>query len=95
MRVRMTGLICWFLSFGALGLLVAITLASVASYRVVSPRLLMTLWPSSIIGIADPTEFWSRVLFGVIEFGGNFLLYGSLGTVLGFCVLAANSRRRE
>jgi hypothetical protein len=48
--------------------------------------LVLTLWPFSIIGIADPTGFWNQALFAVIEFGGNFLLYGIVGTGLGIVV---------
>jgi len=46
--------------------------------------LLLTFWPSSIVGLADPDTISAKILIGVFEFGGNFLLYGFIGTGLGF-----------
>ncbi len=68
-------------------------LGGIASYRVLSPRLLLTLWPFSIIGLADPSKLSDKILFGVIELGGNFLLYGIVGTGLGFAIRLSNRVR--
>jgi hypothetical protein len=64
-----------------------------ASYRALNPKLLLALWPPSIIGIADPSTLSDKILFGVIELGGNFLLYGIVGTGLGFAVRLGNRAR--
>jgi hypothetical protein len=76
----------WFFGGGCVGILVALVLGEVASHRSLDPTLVLTLWPFSIVGIADPTGFWNQALFAVIEFGGNFLLYGIVGTGLGIVV---------
>jgi len=41
------------------------------------------LWPASIVGFADPTELSDKILCGISEYGGNFLLYGFGGTLVG------------
>jgi hypothetical protein len=86
MAIRLTGLKGWFLVSGCVGVLVALVLGGIASYRALNPRLLLTLWPFSIIGLADPSKLSDKILFGVIELGGNFLLYAVVGTALGFAV---------
>jgi hypothetical protein len=80
---RMSGPARWFLLFGCVGLLVAVTLAAIATSRMVSPIILVAQWPHSIVGIADPTNPSDKILFAVIEFGGNFILYGVVGTLVG------------
>ena len=84
--MRLAGFKSWFLISGCVGVLVAVALGMIASHRSLSPKLLLTLWPTSIIGIADPSTLSDKILFAVIEFGGNFLLYGIVGTILGFTV---------
>ena len=86
MAIKLAGLKGWFLISGCVGVLVALTLGTIASYHGLNPRLLFVLWPSSIIGIADPSKLSDKMLFAIIEFGGNFLLYGILGTALGFAI---------
>jgi hypothetical protein len=93
MAIRLAGLKGWFLISGCVGVLVALVLGIIASHQVVNPRLLLALWPPSIIGIADPSTLSDKVLFAVIEFGGNFLLYGIVGTGLGFAVRLSNRTR--
>ena len=68
----------------------ALVLALVASNRSLSPGLLLTLWPASIVGLSDPTTLSAKILIGAFEFGGNFLLYGIVGTVLGVAFRFAN-----
>ena len=86
MAIRLSGLRGWFLGSGCVGILVALVVGEIASHRSLHPMLILGLWPFSIIGIADPTGFWNQTLFAVIEFGGNFLLYGMVGTGLGIAV---------
>jgi hypothetical protein len=87
MKTRVGGMTRWFLAFGAIGLLVALAIAILAShratYRLIRPSVVMTLWPASVIGIVDPTDTSSQIVFGLIEFGGNFLLYGVVGVFFG------------
>jgi hypothetical protein len=93
MPIRLRGLKAWFLISGCVGVLVALVLGGIASYRALNPKLLLTLWPPSIIGLADPSKLSDKILFGVIELGGNFLLYGIVGTGLGFGVRLGNRVR--
>ena len=72
----------WFLVSGCLGLLVAFTLAALP-HRLIRPTVLLVLWPPSIAGLADPSTTWSQIIFAVFEFGGNFVLYGAVGTLAG------------
>ena len=90
MAIRLRGLKAWFLVSGCIGIIVALALAGMASYRSLNPKLLMTLWPPSIVGLADPTTLSGKVLIGVFEFGGNFLLYGVVGTGLGIAFRLGN-----
>lgn len=83
MPIRLRGLKAWFLVSGCIGVIVALTLATIASNRSLNPMLLLTLWPPSIVGLADPTTVSGKILIGTFEFGGNFLLYGVIGTALG------------
>jgi len=93
MPIRLQGLKAWFLVSGCIGIIVALVLALVASNRSLSPGLLLTLWPASIVGLSDPSTLTAKILIGVYEFGGNFLLYGIVGTGLGFAFRAANRAR--
>lgn len=95
MKIRLRGLKAWFLISGCIGIIVALVLAFVASGRSLNPMLILTLWPSSIAGIADPTTFSDKLLIGTYEFGGQFLLYGVVGIVLGLVfALATHVTRR-
>lgn len=82
--MRLRGLKVWFLVSGCIGIIIALLLAAAASYRELNPMLLLALWPSSIVGLSDPATLPGKILIGTSEFGGNFLLYGVVGTVLGF-----------
>lgn len=75
----------WFLIFGCVGVLVALVLLVLASRQLVRPSVLLILWPTSIAGLADPSTTWDKILTGSFEFGGNFLLYGAIGTLVGLC----------
>lgn len=82
--MRLRGLKVWFLVSGCIGILIALVLAIAASYRELNPMLLLALWPASIVGLADPATLPGKIMIGAYEFGGNFLLYGVVGIVLGF-----------
>jgi len=63
---------------------VALVLLTVTSiHHRISPSILLTLFPSSIVGIVDPSTFIDKVLVLSVEFGGNFILYGVLGLLVG------------
>jgi hypothetical protein len=73
----------WFLLSEMLGLLVALMLFAMAAQHVVVPFTLRALCPSSIIGsFADPANVWDKFTFAIFVFGGNFLLYGIIGTLM-------------
>jgi hypothetical protein len=93
MLIGIRGLKAWFLISGCIGIIVALALAAIASNHALNPMLLLTLWPPSIAGIADPTTLSDKILIGVFEFGGNFLLYGAIGTGLGAALRSGNRPR--
>jgi hypothetical protein len=56
---------------------------AMAASHLVRPTVLLVLWPSSIAGIADPSTLSDKIIVAMFEFGGNFILYGLVGTVIG------------
>jgi hypothetical protein len=56
---------------------------AMAASHLVRPTVLLVLWPSSIAGIADPSTVWDKIIVATFEFGGNFILYGAVGTLIG------------
>jgi hypothetical protein len=68
---------------GCLGVLVALILMAMAANHVVRPGVLLVLWPSSIAGIADPSTPLDKIIIATLEIGGNFLLYGIIGMLIG------------
>lgn len=93
MRIRLRGLVGWFLVSGCIGIIVALILAEIASYRSLSPKLLLTLWPASIVGLADPSTLLGKILIESYELVGNFLLYGIVGTGIGFAIRLGSRAR--
>jgi hypothetical protein len=53
--------------------------------RTSSPLLLLTLWPTSIIGFGYQGEgpWTTGLIIGILEFGGNALIYGVIGSIIG------------
>jgi hypothetical protein len=73
----------WFVISGLVGILIAVALAALARYSDVNSYILLLLWPPSIVGLADPSSPSDKIIFGVIEFGGNFIIYGVIGLFMG------------
>jgi hypothetical protein len=73
----------WFVVSGCIGVIVAGCLLFLASRREISLVVLLALFPTSIAGIVDPRSLSDKILVGAIEFGGNFALYGAIGTLIG------------
>jgi hypothetical protein len=82
-RITTKGLWRWFLVSGCVGVGVALVLLAMATRHIVSPTVLLILWPSSIAGIADPSSVSDKIMVAAFEFGGNFLLYGVIGALIG------------
>ena len=76
-------LMLWFVISGLVGILIAVALAALARYSDVNSYILLLLWPPSIVGLADPSSPSDKIIFGVIEFGGNFIIYGVIGLFMG------------
>ena len=70
---------------GIVGVLVAFVLLGLEALNVIVPGVLLVLWPSSIVGMADPANVWDKFLIATVEFGGNFVLYGIVGSLLALC----------
>jgi hypothetical protein len=53
-----------------------------------SPLLLLMLWPTSILGLGSQGESFGGInlIFRLLEFGGNALIYGVLGSIVGAVV---------
>lgn len=75
----------WFGYSGCVGIIVALVLMALGTSRMVSTTVLLVLWPSSIAGIVDPTTISDKIVVGFFEFGGNFILYGVIGILIGLC----------
>jgi hypothetical protein len=75
----------WFLVSGCLGVFVALTLMATSTRYAISPRILLVLWPPSLAGFANPSTLPGIILVALVEFGGNFILYGAIGTLVGLC----------
>jgi hypothetical protein len=52
-------------------------------HDLVSTTVALALWPSSVAGIGDPRTVADKMLTVVFTFGGEFLLYGLAGLLLG------------
>jgi hypothetical protein len=76
----------WFLISGCIGIVVAVGLAVIAMSYSVNPTLLLVLWPVSIVGLANPSAGSEKIIFGIVEFGGNFILYGVIGFLIALLV---------
>jgi hypothetical protein len=70
----------WFLVGGGIGLTVAILLSVI---RPANPIIIVSLCPTSIVGLADPKSALEKAVIGSVIFGGNFLLYEALGAIAG------------
>ena len=72
----------WFLLAGCIGVVVAVVLTLLLSHDLIPAGIAIALWPTSILGLVDPTNLRDQIITGVFTFGGNFLLYGLLGLLV-------------
>jgi hypothetical protein len=75
----------WFLGFGCLGVIIALTLTAMSTRDIIKPRVLLVLWPPALAGLANPSTLSDKILVALFEFGGNFILYGVVGALVGLC----------
>ena len=75
----------WFFISGIVGVLVEPIVLAFEALNV-APGFFLLLWPSVIFGFANPSEWWKKFLIDSIVFGGNFVLYGTVGSSLALCV---------
>ena len=71
---------------GAVGVVVALVVTLLMERDAISGDLAVALWPSGMVGLIDPVTWLSKLLTGVMMYGGQFLIYGALGLVLGGAV---------
>ena len=76
-------LVLWFVISGVIGILIAVGLAVLINYHDVNPYILLLLWPPSSLGPADPSSPFDKIIVSVVEFGGNFIIYGVIGLFVG------------
>jgi hypothetical protein len=74
----------WFLGCGVVGIVVAALLTGLMIHDLVPTGLALALWPGSIVGIVDPHTLTEKLLVVAVTFGGQFLLYGIAGLLLGY-----------
>jgi hypothetical protein len=86
MGLFVKGLRRWFLAFGCLGVLIALTLTAISTRHVIKPRILLVLWPPALAGLANPSTLSDKIIVAAFEFGGNFILYGAMGVLIGLCL---------
>jgi hypothetical protein len=82
-------------ALGGLGLFVALVLFAFAANHAVRPTVLLMLWPTSIAGIADPSDLSDKFIVALFEFGGNFVLYETIGALAGMCFHPRAAKSRE
>jgi hypothetical protein len=73
----------WFAGGGSVGILVATVVMYLARTHAIDHRVLFSIWPSSVVGIADPITIGDELLFGIVELGIQFALYGVIGLLIG------------
>jgi hypothetical protein len=83
---RQGSLFYWFLAFGVLGLAVALFLLYALSHELVVADYAIIFWPTSMVLLAANDSYWTKVLTIGFAFGGNFILYGLIGIIVGFFV---------
>jgi hypothetical protein len=69
----------WFLIAGSIGIVLAVALSRLLSHDLVPAGVVIALWPTSILGLVDPSNLRDQIITGTFTYGGNFLLYGLLG----------------
>ena len=52
------------------------------------------LWPPALAGLANPSTLSDKIIVAAFEFGGNFILYGGMGLLIGLCVQGKTQPRR-
>jgi hypothetical protein len=73
----------WFLVFGVVGLVVALIMLYALSHEVVEANLALIFWPASMVLLSESDTLWVKILTTALAFGGNFLLYGFVGLIVG------------
>ena len=72
----------WFVIAGCIGVVVAVVLTLLLSHDLIPAAVAIALWPTSILGLVDPTNLRDQIITGLFTYGGNFLLYGLLGLLV-------------
>lgn len=85
-------LVLWFVISGVIGILIAVGLAVLTNYRDVNPYILLLLWPPAFLGLAGPSSPSDKIIVSVVEFGGNFIIYGVIGLFVGMVAEAQAGR---
>ena len=90
----------WFLFSGGIGLAIAIILADLLSHDLMahdlgSGALLEVLWPASAMNRIGGPRVAAQILDALLMYGGQFLLYGSFGLLIGFTVRQIRGRRTQ
>jgi hypothetical protein len=78
----------WLVVSGLVGVLVAAAIYVLGTIHLVrmstifNPYVILALAPAWILGMANPTTLWERVILWGIVLCTNFVLYGVLGLIL-------------
>ena len=82
----------WFLCAASLGVLLGVLVFIPAIFDLLGDRVLF-VFPASIAGIAEPRTIAEKALLLLLEFGSQFLLYGSFGLAVGFALYVGRTLR--
>jgi hypothetical protein len=85
----------WFLLSGSAGLLLAFILSATSVRYRIQPVVILVLWPASVAGLANPSGLLDNTLVALVEFGGNFILYGGVGAIIGLTWQLTGGWRRR
>jgi hypothetical protein len=81
MRMLKSRWVRWFLWSGGIGLVMPFIMWLINPS---DPTITLILCPTSIAGLAEPKDRLGMAVLYLIIFGGNFLLYGTVGAVASF-----------
>jgi hypothetical protein len=81
----------------SIGLFNAVILIITGPHTMLSTGLLLALWPTSILGFGyNGTSFMYSTFLGIVEVGGNAVLYGCvLASPVGFVVVIRRSFSKQ
>jgi hypothetical protein len=76
----------WFVFGGLVGFAVGLMILFIPHLADSLGNGVLVAFPSSILGIGDPRTAKDVAITALMEFSFQFILYGTVGLLLGFCI---------